>query len=186
MKVGKNYQEHMNGKMPCNLQVEKVKVVNIFHHIKGVMDILLKEERETDDVILTIAALQNIVSDTDCTNKEIEERFGKEVAEGVNLLTRKDGQSIQDYTRQVFTNEDYLYIREIKLADILYNLRTLSQTASPQKGSQMIDETEQYILPYEKCSPRNLMNRVKEELGDLKKFFNLKKDFKEEPDEIIF
>ena len=139
-----------------------------FEHIKEVMNILVKEDNTTDDIILTVAALHDVLENTDCTKEELEDQFGTITAECVDLLTRKEGQSYADYARQVFTNEDYLIIRQIKLADELHNLRTLRLTNNSEKIIKKIQETEECILNYEKCAPRNLMNKIKQELDTLK------------------
>ena len=152
--------------------------------IKGIMDILIKEERETDDVILTIAALYSVMEDTDCTKEEIEEKFGDEVAGGVDLLTQRKGQTFEDYAKKIFTNDDYPYVRKIELANRLHDLRILRQMNNSEKVADKINETEQYILPYEKCSPRNLMKKIKEELEKLKKDSNSKEILKKEPEGI--
>lgn len=137
-------------------------------HIKGIMGVLVTECNITDDMILTIAALNNVLNDTDCTKRELEQNFGKITADCVDLLTQKDGQSSLDYSKQVFTNEEYLLIRQVELADRLYQLRALRANNNPEEIAKKMQETETCILPYEKCAPRNLMNKIKEELDTLK------------------
>lgn len=154
-----------------------------FEHLKGVMRILVAESNVTDDTILCIAALHDTLEDTDSTYEELEEKFGDEVAGCVQLLTRQPNQSFEDYSRKIFTNEEYPYAREIKLADRLHNLRSLPATGNTEKIVRKIKETEKCILPYENCSPRVLMRKIKEELADLKKQEGIKDFFKKTDDE---
>lgn len=143
--------------------------VPYFEHIKGVMEILINEAGTFDDTILTIAALHDVLEDTDCTYEELKAEFGENIADGVNVLTRQPGQSFEDYAKGIFTNQKMPYLRKIKLADRLHNLRTLPATRNPQKIVKKVEETEKCILPYEKCSPRDLMQKIKDEIVILRK-----------------
>lgn len=158
---------------------------NYFKHLKGVMRILVAESNVISDKILCMAALHETLAYTECTYEELEEKFGSRVAGCVQLLTRQPNQSFEEYSRAIFTNEKFPYAREIKLADRLYDLRNLSETNTPDEIARKIKETEECILPYEHCSPRVLMRKIKEEISDLKKQEGVKDFFKETNDEPI-
>lgn len=143
--------------------------VPYFEHIRAVMEILIHEANTFDDTILTIAALHDVIEDTDCTYNDIKEAFGENVANAVNLLTRKKGQPFDEYAKAIFENNEFPYVRKIKLADRLHNLRTLPNTRNPQKIVKKVLETERCILPYENCSPRDLMQKIKEEIATLRR-----------------
>lgn len=143
--------------------------VPYFEHIKGVMEILINETNTYDDIVLTIAALHDVLEDTDCTYEELEKIFGSNIAGSVNLLTRKEGQSFDEYAKNIFENEDYPYVRKVKLADRLHNLRCLPKTNNSQKIIKKVKETERCIIPYEERCPRELMKRIKDEILELKK-----------------
>lgn len=141
-----------------------------FEHIKGVMEILIKEGNTREDEVLTVAALHDILEDTDCRYDELKENFGSRVADAVQLLTWdwENGQSFEDYAKGIFENEEFKYLRKIKLADRLHNLRELPKTKNPEKIQRKVEETEKYILIYDKQSPKMLMDKVKEEINSLK------------------
>lgn len=143
--------------------------VPYFEHIKGVMEILIKETNTFDDTVLTIAALHDVLEDTDCTYEELKRIFGTTVADSVDLLTRKPGQSFDEYAKAIFENEDFPYARKIKLADRLHNLRDLPKTNNPEKIVKKVKETERCILPYEGQVSGELMKKVKEEVKKLRR-----------------
>ena len=148
-----------------------------YEHIKGVIEILIKEAGTTEDEILTVAALHDVFEDTDCTYDELKDKFGQRVADCVKLLTRDEehGQTFEEYAKNIFENEDFKYARKIKLADRLHNLRSLPKTHNNEKIDRKVKETEDYILIYDKQSPKMLMDKVKEELNSLKAMRESKK-----------
>lgn len=147
-----------------------------FEHIKGTMDILVYELKNVVDEnsdydfeeVLMVTALHDVLEDTDCTYEELEEKFGTRVAKCVNLLTRKEGQSFDDYAKSIFENEEFPYAKTIKLADRLHNLRSLPKTNKPEKMYKKIKETERCILPYENISDKTLVKKINEELESLR------------------
>lgn len=141
-----------------------------YEHIKGVMEILIKEANTIEDEVLTVAALHDVLEDTECTYERLKEEFGQSVADCVQLLTRdeENGQSFEEYAREIFESEEFKYARKIKLADRLHNLRSLPNTKNPQKIQRKIEETEKYILIYEKQAHKILMDKIKEQLILLK------------------
>ena len=141
-----------------------------YEHIRGVMEILIKEANTVEDEVLTVAALHDILEDTECTYEQLQEEFGQAVADCVKLLTRdkENGQTFEEYAQKIFESEEFKYARKIKLADRLHNLRSLPNTKNPQKIQRKIEETEKYILIYDKQSHKILMDKIKEQLNILK------------------
>lgn len=145
-----------------------------YEHLKGVMNILVNETGIEYDEILTVAALHDILEDTDCTYEELEEKFGEDVAHAVQLLTRKkdpitgEKEPFEEYAKRVFENEEIEYARIIKAADRLHNLRSLPDANNPEKMYKYILETEKCILPYENVTDRALMKAIRKEVESLK------------------
>lgn len=157
-----------------------------YEHIKGVMEILIKEANTREDEVLTVAALHDILEDTECTYEQLKEEFGQSVADCVQLLTKdsENGQTFEEYAKKIFESEEFQYARKVKLADRLHNLRTLPNTKNPEKIRRKIEETEKYILIYDKQSYKVLMDKIKEQLAVLKgeKSFAAKESSKENAD----
>lgn len=64
-----------------------------------------------DSDCLTAAILHDVVEDTDCTIEELKELFGKEVSSIVQLLTRTDDITYNQYiTRLIESNDPYALI----------------------------------------------------------------------------
>lgn len=142
-------------------------------HIQEVMRILINEAKITSDNILTVAALHDVLEDTECTYEELEETFGAHIAEPVDLLTRKEGQPFDEYAKNIFTNEKYPWVGTIKLADRIHNLRTYPEVKDNGKVKYKYDETVRCIKPYaEKQSPilnkklDESMQMIEDFLGD--------------------
>lgn len=142
-------------------------------HIQEVMRILINEAKITDDEVLTVAALHDVIEDTECTFEIIKEEFGEDIAEAVDLLSRKEGQPFDEYARNIFTNQKFPWLGDIKLADRIHNLRTYPEVKDNGKVKYKYDETIRCIKPYaEKQSPilnkklDESMQMIKDFLGD--------------------
>ena len=85
-----------------------------------IVHLMLVARHFTDPHRQTIAILHDIVEDTETTLDEIEERFGQEVAQAVDALTRRNGELyLDDYIRRVKKNPT---AKEVKIADLKENL----------------------------------------------------------------
>lgn len=79
-----------------------------------------KRLRGASDFVLAAAWLHDVVEDTDLTIEEISQQgFPVEITAAVDLLTKRTGQSRDDYLNAVRGNE---IARKVKIADIIDNL----------------------------------------------------------------
>ena len=140
-------------------------------HIHEVMKILINEAKITDDEILTVAALHDVVEDTDCTLDKIKEEFGESIAEAVDLMTRRKDQPFGEYAERIFTNQKYPWVGTIKLADRIHNLRTYPEVMNNGKVKYKYDETVKYIKPYAKKQSPVLDKKLDESMQMLRDFF---------------
>ena len=72
-----------------------------------------------DDMGKIVAYLHDVVEDAGVSVDEVRTEFGDEVAEAVDVLTRRDGVSYMDYIRSVKKNE---LARRVKIADLMHNM----------------------------------------------------------------
>lgn len=91
-------------------------------HLTFVVAHLDERNQETE----TVAWLHDSVEDTSATLKDIQLIFGKTVAEAVNAITKRRGESYADYLCRVKSNP---IARIVKLSDLKHNsdLSRLSQ-----------------------------------------------------------
>jgi len=119
------------------------------------------------------ALLHDVVEDTDTTLEDIEHRFGKDVANIIDGLTKistvfetvdKD-QSIQaeNFKKMLLTLGDDLKVILIKLCDRLHNMRTLGSVSENTK-LKIASET---LFIYSPLAHRLGLNAVKTEMEDL-------------------
>ena len=125
------------------------------------------------------ALLHDVVEDTDITLEDIEHRFGKDVANIIDGLTKistvfetvdKD-HSIQaeNFKKMLLTLGDDLKVILIKLCDRLHNMRTLGSVSENTK-LKIASET---LFIYAPLAHRLGLNAVKTEMEDLSlKFTN--------------
>jgi (p)ppGpp synthase/HD superfamily hydrolase len=74
---------------------------------------------ETDDEELMCIALgHDIVEDTWVTEKDLREIFTTRIADGIMALTKRKGQTHEEYKQAVFANEDAM---KVKLCDLRHN-----------------------------------------------------------------
>jgi (p)ppGpp synthase/HD superfamily hydrolase len=111
-------------------QTRKNGVTEYITHPIGVAKIV--EKYGGDEAQIQIALLHDVLEDCDCTDLEIYEAFGQDVADGVIALTNTSKQKAPDLnraTRKALDNERLATIptryKLVKLADIYYNVNDL-------------------------------------------------------------
>ena len=115
-----------------HMQVDKGGYPYIYHPIH------VAEQMDDEDSTI-VALLHDVVEDSDITIKELEaEGFLPHVIEAVGLLSRKKGQSYNDYIRKIKPNP---LARKVKIADLEHNL-DLTRLACPSK--EFLDHMKMY------------------------------------------
>lgn len=150
-------------------------------HLLGVARIL--SELNTGPTTIIAGLLHDTIEDTDTTEEEIIEKFGKEVCylvQGVTKVTR-----LSDYHNVDFEAESHrkifiamakdIRVIIIKLADRLHNMRTL-QFQPPEKQKKIAKETRDVYAP---IAHRLGLSQVKTELEDLSLFYLEREKFEE-------
>lgn len=82
-----------------------------------------------------IALLHDVLEDTSVTLLEVSQLFGSEVAEAVECLTKRKGETYDDYISRVLTNKDAV---AVKIADICDNLGDSPGDEAIKKSSEAI------------------------------------------------
>ncbi|MBR2656261.1 RelA/SpoT family protein [Yoonia sp.] len=140
-----------------------------FTHPVAVAHILALQQM--DDATLVTALLHDTIEDTKASFSIVENRFGREIAElvdGVTKLTNLQLTSTQtkqaENFRKLFmaTSRD-LRVTLVKLADRLHNMRTI-KSMRPDKQAQKARETMEIFAP---LAGRMGMQWMREELEDL-------------------
>ncbi len=132
---------------------------------------MILAEQQMDDATLITALLHDTIEDTKASFAEVEKRFGREIAElvdGVTKLTNLQLHSTEtkqaENFRKLFmaTSRD-LRVTLVKLADRLHNMRTI-KAMRPEKQVQKSRETMDIYAP---LAGRMGMQWMREELEDL-------------------
>ena len=131
---------------------------------------LLTEQR-LDDATIVTALLHDTIEDTRSTYAEIESRFGREVAELVdgvtkltNLeLTSSETKQAENFRKLFMAMSKDLRVILVKLTDRLHNMRTIRHMTTA-KQAQKAHETMEIYAP---LAGRMGMQWMREELEDL-------------------
>lgn len=140
-----------------------------FNHPLAVAQILA--EMKLDAVCVSVGLLHDVVEDTSAPLEEIENHFGKDVANIVNGLTKinqfqfysKEEQQAENFRKMFLAMVDDIRVVLVKLADRLHNMRTL-QYLPPEKQHRIAQETMEIYAP---IAHRLGMGKVRGELEDL-------------------
>jgi len=153
-----------------------------FKHILDVVDILIEDGSGWESTLLA-AVLHDTLESTNTTYDELSERFGEDAAKTVELLTKAEGESFDDYADKIFSDEGldlrplsldtssklskkanyHLKAQTVILADRLATLRGLHSCDDPDKIKEYVEETKRCILSRE-IAP-NLSRKILSELG---------------------
>ena len=117
------------------------------------------------------ALLHDVVEDTDYTVEDLEQHFGKKIAQIVEGLTKISGgifgdkASVQaeNFRKLLLTMSEDIRVVLIKMADRLHNMRTLGSQAV-NKRYKIAGET---LYIYAPLANRLGLNAIKTELEDL-------------------
>ncbi len=140
-----------------------------FTHPVAVAAILT--EQQLDDATIITALLHDTIEDTRSTYAEVSERFGEEVAElvdGVTKLTNlqlsnRESKQAENFRKLFMAMSKDLRVILVKLADRLHNMRTIRHMR-PEKQRQKAQETMDIFAP---LAGRMGMHWMREELEDL-------------------
>lgn len=112
------------------------------NHLAFVVGLLANEN---DDVIAT-AWLHDSVEDTEVSLNDISELFGSVIADSVNAITKRQGESYQDYLSRVKSND---IARKVKIADLTHNMdlsRLAKVTEKDIARQQKYQQAKQFLL----------------------------------------
>ncbi len=140
-----------------------------FTHPVAVAAILT--EQQLDDATIVTALLHDTIEDTRSTYQEISARFGNDVADlvdGVTKLTNlqlssSETQQAENFRKLLMAMSKDLRVILVKLADRLHNMRTI-RAMKPEKQLQKARETMDIFAP---LAGRMGMQSMREELEDL-------------------
>ncbi len=133
---------------------------------------ILADMRMDPTTIIT-AILHDTLEDTDATYDEVKKKFGKNVADlvnGVSKLTKIESQTFEgkqaeNFRKLLLAMSEDIRVLLVKLSDRLHNMRTLFHFKDrPDKTARIARETLDIYVP---LAERIGMHQMKEELADL-------------------
>jgi guanosine-3',5'-bis(diphosphate) 3'-pyrophosphohydrolase len=120
-------------------------------HPRAVRAILEEEFPEAvDDGTLAIALLHDVLEDCDVHPTILLERYGREVQEGVTLLSWNLKALAIDREPRIYWSgirKGPRAVRLVKAADRLHNIRDALEGRNPRMWSKYLDETPKHLLP---------------------------------------
>jgi GTP diphosphokinase / guanosine-3',5'-bis(diphosphate) 3'-diphosphatase len=124
-----------------------------------------------DDNTIVAALLHDTIEDTRATRAEISRKFGKDIAELVDGLTKikkldlvsKRAEQAENLRKLLLAIASDVRVLLVKLADRLHNMRTLTHVPE-EKRNRIAEET---IDIYAPLAARMGMHELREELEDL-------------------
>ncbi|MEL6375346.1 MAG: bifunctional (p)ppGpp synthetase/guanosine-3',5'-bis(diphosphate) 3'-pyrophosphohydrolase [Pseudomonadota bacterium] len=124
-----------------------------------------------DDATIATALLHDVIEDTEATRAEIDARFGPEIGNLVDGLTKirridlvsKRAEQAENFRKLLVAISSDIRVLLVKLADRLHNMRTLGHVRE-EKRQRISEETLEIYAP---LAGRMGMQGIREELEDL-------------------
>jgi GTP diphosphokinase / guanosine-3',5'-bis(diphosphate) 3'-diphosphatase len=141
-----------------------------YTHPVEVASILAEMKMDTGTIVTAI--LHDTLEDTKATYEDLKKKFGEEVADlvnGVSKLTRIESQTIEgkqaeNFRKLLLAMSEDIRVLLVKLADRLHNMRTIDGIKSEEKRRRIALETLEIYAP---LAERVGVHKIKEELEDL-------------------
>jgi guanosine-3',5'-bis(diphosphate) 3'-pyrophosphohydrolase len=141
-----------------------------YTHPMEVASILAGMKMDTGTIVTAI--LHDTLEDTKATYEEIKKKFGPEIADlvnGVSKLTRIESQTVEgkqaeNFRKLLLAMSEDIRVLLVKLADRLHNMRTIDGISKPEKRRRIALETLEIYVP---LAERVGLHQIKEELEDL-------------------
>jgi len=133
---------------------------------------IILTDLKLDSATIATGLLHDTIEDTHATYKNIEEEFGKEVADlvdGVTKISEFENQAIsnskaENFRKLILATSKDIRVLLVKLADRLHNMRTIKFVTDKDKQIKKSKETMEIYAP---LADRMGMNRIRDELEDL-------------------
>ena len=140
------------------------------YHPLAVANILA--ELKLDGPTITTALLHDTIEDTIATYDEVERKFGVEIAElvdGVTKLSRLENKNkefsvAESFRKLILATSKDIRVLLVKLADRLHNMRTIDSIISSERKNRIAKETMEIYAP---LAERLGMHNIRDELEDL-------------------
>ncbi|MEZ5814689.1 MAG: bifunctional (p)ppGpp synthetase/guanosine-3',5'-bis(diphosphate) 3'-pyrophosphohydrolase [Alphaproteobacteria bacterium] len=141
-----------------------------YTHPVEVAGILAEMKMDLGSIVTAI--LHDTLEDTDATYEELENKFGREVADlvdGVSKLTRiesktVEGKQAENFRKLLLAMSEDIRVLLVKLADRLHNMRTIDGISKPEKRARIALETLEIYVP---LAERIGVHKIKVELEDM-------------------
>ena len=129
-------------------------------------------ELKLDGPTITTALLHDTIEDTETTFEDVKSRFGKEIAElvdGVTKISKLEMQNksltiAENFRKLILATSKDIRVLLVKLADRLHNMRTIESINDLEKRKRIAKETMEIYAP---LAQRMGILRVRDELEDL-------------------
>lgn len=156
-----------DGEAPLPYVTHPIEVMSLLRYVGGV----------TDEGLLVVACLHDVLEESSVSSDTIREAFGERIADGVIALTRREPgetettglseEQIWELRSSILLSEISMMPKEIqaiKLADRLANIRQAKVTRKPKKLARYKRQTEEILRLIPKSVNPSLWTAVFDEL----------------------
>lgn len=124
-------------------QMRKDGITPYIEHPRAVVGILERVYPDNENMICA-GWLHDVIEDGEVDKVYLEQEFNPEIARDVDRLSRKPGQTQEEYQQQIIMGG--FSVRMVKLADVIHNMSTIQPSFARHTIERRIKQCDDFYL----------------------------------------
>lgn len=135
----------------------------VYYRLKKNISILMLEGNATEDDVLIIEILKEALENNIINIEYIINNYDDFITKGVELATQNKDESFEEYSKRIFENTEYKFIRKILTSNMICKI----ENPELYDNESITKDEANILLNYKEKTDRRLINRLKNDIDNL-------------------